>query len=69
MDEPKLNEFNLSKICRICLTECENMFSIYSGLIEENSSEFVPRIHEILNKISSIKVLYCYANRIFVFIT
>lgn len=62
MDELELTEINLGKICRICLTECRNMFSIYSELLEENSAESISRLDEILKKISSIKVFTVIQN-------
>lgn len=57
MDEYLLAGLNLNKVCRVCLLECNSMFSIYSEIFEANSSEITPRIHEILNRISSIKVV------------
>lgn len=68
MDELELTEISLGKICRICLTEGRNMFSIYSELIEENSTGIIPRIHEILNKISSIKVFTVIQNTTILFL-
>lgn len=51
-----LTALNLNKVCRVCLMECDSMFSIYSELFEDNSDEKIPCIYEILINISSIKV-------------
>lgn len=65
MDDLRIASLNLNKVCRVCLIECENMYSIYSELFEENSNVIIPRIHEILNVISSIKVVFLnISNRI-----
>lgn len=49
---------NLTKICRVCLEECDDMFSIYSELFEDNCQDEMPRIYEILISISRIKVYH-----------
>ncbi|KAG5879672.1 hypothetical protein JTB14_021475 [Gonioctena quinquepunctata] len=51
-----IGALNLSKICRVCLFECENMFSIYSELFEDNCEEKMPTIFEILANLSTIKI-------------
>ncbi|KAJ8927825.1 hypothetical protein NQ314_019707 [Rhamnusium bicolor] len=51
-----LTALNFNKVCRVCLMECNSMFSIYSELFEDNSDEKIPCIYEILINISSIKV-------------
>lgn len=56
MEELILTGFNLDKICRVCLLEYENMFSIHSQIFEENSEQILPKISEILTDMSSIKV-------------
>ncbi|XP_008198933.1 zinc finger protein 32 isoform X2 [Tribolium castaneum] len=49
---------DLDKICRTCLTENKDMFSIFSQLYEVHSQESdIPCIDEILSKISSIKAV------------
>ncbi|KAK9693563.1 Zinc finger, C2H2 type, partial [Popillia japonica] len=49
---------NLSKICRICLIESEELHSLFSVLKnEENDEEDFVYIYEILMNISSIKIL------------
>ncbi|XP_018575106.1 zinc finger protein 846-like isoform X1 [Anoplophora glabripennis] len=56
MENIILTALNLNKVCRVCLMECDSMFSIYSELFEDNSDEKIPCIYEILISISSIKV-------------
>jgi rubrerythrin len=51
-----LSALNLNKICRVCLSESEQMYSIYSELYEVQTEVDVPCIYEILIGISSIKV-------------
>lgn len=56
MENIILTALNLNKVCRVCLMECDSMFSIYSELFEDNCDEKIPCIYEILINISSIKV-------------
>jgi hypothetical protein len=51
-----LSALNLNKICRVCLSESEQMYSIYSELYEVQTEVDVPCVYEILISISSIKV-------------
>lgn len=59
-----IQTFNLEKICRTCLTENKEMYSIFSELYELHfefeENEEIPCIDEILSSISSIKVLLNY---------
>ncbi|KAK9884927.1 hypothetical protein WA026_009164 [Henosepilachna vigintioctopunctata] len=49
---------NLSKICRICLCEGDEMFSIFSELYEEeNCQQKLPCLYEIITNLSSMKIL------------
>lgn len=47
---------DLSKICRVCLSENDHMFSIYSEVYEEHTQEEIPCVYEILTNVLSLKV-------------
>lgn len=48
---------DLNKVCRICLCEDTQMFSIFSEIYEdETSSEELPCLNEIISSLSSMKV-------------
>nr|XP_023019591.1 zinc finger protein 121-like [Leptinotarsa decemlineata] len=51
-----IRDLNLNKICRVCLYECDNMFSLYSELFEDNNDDKMLTIFEILANLSTIKV-------------
>ncbi|KRT80623.1 zinc-finger associated domain containing protein [Oryctes borbonicus] len=58
MDSPLITPINLSKICRVCLTEPEELHSIFNVLQNEDSEEGdLMYIYEVLMNISSIKIL------------
>ncbi|XP_044761852.1 zinc finger protein 568-like [Coccinella septempunctata] len=48
---------DLNKVCRICLCEDNQMFSIFSEIYEDdNSSEELPCLNEIISSLSSMKI-------------
>lgn len=48
---------DLNKVCRICLCEDTQMFSIFSEIYEdETSSEELPCLNEIISSLSSMKI-------------
>lgn len=56
MQNITLIPLNFNKICRVCLSESENMTPIFSELFEQNVNQDTPFIYEVLLSISSIKV-------------
>lgn len=47
---------NFDKICRVCLTENDEMHSLFSQISEDDCLEEVNCLYKILMRISSMKV-------------
>lgn len=50
-----MNNINIKKVCRTCITECEEMLDIYSSV---NSNGNILTIVKMLNHILTTKVSY-----------
>ena len=60
-DVTNVTTLNLTKVCRVCLSESEVMHSIFSEMENRYSlEENMPFVYEILMNLSSIKV--CFQN-------